>query len=101
MSRVIFSIQYEVLPEKKDEYLKVVRELKNIVKAEGLEEYVVYENLKKKNSFTENYFFIDEKAYEEFDDIQDERVDILTRKLADCVKEQTTQYSVLKEVFDI
>lgn len=100
MARVIFSIQYEVFPEKREEYLKVVRELKNIVKAEGLEEYSIFEYDKKKNHFEEKYFFTDEKAYEDFDDIQDERVDILTGKLSDMIKEHSTQYSVVKEIFE-
>ena len=29
MSKVLFSIQYDIVPEKRDEYLKVVKELKN------------------------------------------------------------------------
>lgn len=48
MAKVIFSIQYEIIPEKRDEYLDVIRELKNLVKSEGLESYSVFEkNLKK------------------------------------------------------
>ena len=43
MSKVLFSIQYEIVSEKRDEYLKVVKELKNLLKAEGLESYNVYE----------------------------------------------------------
>lgn len=100
MARVIFTIQYEVFAEKREEYLKVARELKNIVRAEGLQEYSIFEIEKKKNHFSEQYLFIDEKAYEEFDDIQDERVDILTKKLSDLIKENSTHYSVLKEVFE-
>ena len=30
MSKVLFSIQYEIVSEKRDEYLKVVKELKNL-----------------------------------------------------------------------
>lgn len=100
MLRVIFTIQYEVIPEKREEYLKVARELKNIIKAEGLEEYSIYESTKKANQFEEKYFFIDEQAYEDFDDISDERVDILMNKMSDMIKEQTTHYSVIKEVFE-
>ncbi|MFA8342400.1 MAG: hypothetical protein ACEPO8_05455 [Rhodothermaceae bacterium] len=101
MSRVIFTIEYEVKPEKRDEYLTIAKELKNIVKAEGLDEYTIFENCKKTNVFEEKYFFVDEQAYEEFDDIEDERIDILTNKLSDMIKETTTKYSVMKEVFEI
>ena len=98
MSRVIFTIEYEVKPEKREEFLTVARELTHIVKAEGLTEYSIYENAKKNNVFEEKYFFVDEQAYEEFDDIEDERFDILTNKLSDMVVEKTTKYSVMREV---
>ena len=62
MSKVLFSIQYEIVPEKRDEYLKVIKELKNLLKAEGLESYVVYEVIdlicKGLNCFKSNLVYI-------------------------------------------
>lgn len=98
MSRVIFSIRYQVFPERRQEYLDVVRELKNIIKAEGLESYSVFEQKNKPNNFEEVYLFKSEEAFENFDDNQDERIDILMTKLSDMIKEQTTQYTTSLEV---
>ena len=98
MSKVIFSIRYNVYPERRQEYLDVVRELKNIVKAEGLESYSVYEQKNKANNFEEIYIFSSLDAFESFDDNQDERIDILMTKLSDMIKEQSTQYTTLVEV---
>lgn len=98
MGKVIFSIKYEIIPERREEYLEVIRELKTLVSAEGLESYSVYERKKNKNQFQEMYIFESEQTYEEFDDNQDERVDLLMTKLSDMIKEQTTQYSTLMEV---
>ncbi len=98
MSKVIFSIRYNVFPERRQEYLNVVRELKSIVKAEGLESYSVFEQKNKSNNFEEIYVFRSPEAYESFDDNQDERIDILMNKLADMIKEQSTQYTTLIEV---
>ncbi len=98
MSRVIFSIRYQVFPERRQEYLDVVRELKNIIKAEGLESYSVFEQKNKPNNFEEVYLFKTEEAFENFDDNQDERIDILMTKLSDMIKEQTTQYTTSLEV---
>ncbi len=98
MGKVIFAIKYSIIPEKREEYLDVIRELKNLVKAEGLESYSVYQTKKDKNSFEEIYIFESNEAYEEFDDEQDERVDILMTKLSDMIKQQTTNYSTLFEV---
>ena len=98
MSKVIFSIRYNIFPEKREEYLDVVRELKNIVKAEGLETYSVFEQKNKANNFEEIYIFKSQEAYENFEDNTDERIDILMTKLSDMIKEQTTQYTTLFEV---
>ncbi len=98
MGKVIFTIKYNILPEKRKDYLDVVRELKNVVKAEGLETYSVFEQKNKQNSFEEIYVFVSKEAYENFDDNQDERVDLLMTKLSDMIKEQSTQYTTLVEV---
>ena len=98
MSKVIFSIRYNVFPEKREEYLDVVRELKNIVKADGLESYSVFEVKNKTNNFEEIYIFKNKESYENFEDNTDERIDILMTKLSDMIKEQSTQYTTLFEV---
>lgn len=98
MSRVIFSIRYNIIPERREEYLDVVRELKNLVKADGLESYSVFEQKNKANCFEEIYVFSDQKAYEDFDDNENERIDLLMTKLSDMIKEQSTQYTTLIEV---
>lgn len=98
MSKVILSIRYNVFPERRQEYLNVVRELKSIIKAEGLESYSVYEQKTKSNNFEEIYIFQSPEAFESFDDNQDERIDILMTKLSDMIKEKSTQYTTLIEV---
>lgn len=98
MSKVLFSISYDIIPDKRTEYLDVVRELKSIIKSEGLESYSVYEQKSKVNSFKEVYIYESEEAWEEADEAVNERVDILMTKLSDLIKEKTTQYSTLLEV---
>jgi len=98
MGKVIFSIKYEIIPDRREEYLDVIRELKTLVKADGLESYSAYEQKNKKNWFEEIYIFGTEQDYEDFDDNQDERVDILMTKLSDMIKQQSTHYSTLFEV---
>lgn len=86
------------MPEKRAAYLDVARELKSIIKSEGLESYSVFEQKSKENSFKEIYVYESEEAWEDADETQDERVDILMTKLSDLVKEKSTQYSTLFEV---
>ncbi len=98
MEKVIFTIKYEVIEEKTAEFLDVVRELKNIVKAEGLENYSVFAVKGKKNLYQEVYTFESMEAYDNYDDAADERLDILMNKLADLVKPSSTEYLTLNEI---
>ncbi|MGE5352939.1 MAG: antibiotic biosynthesis monooxygenase [Acidobacteriota bacterium] len=100
MAKVIFSIQYDVMPAKRDEYLNIMRELKTLVSSNGLLSYSVYEKKNKQNSFEEVYTFESDEAYEAFDDNQNERIDILMSKLSDLIKENSTKYTTMYEVLD-
>ena len=101
MGKVIFSIQYEISANKRDEYIGIVKELKNLLKADGLENYSVYEVKGKHNNFEEIYIFSSSEAYENFDDNQNERLNILINKLSDLTTENSTKYTTLYELTDI
>ena len=98
MAKVIFSIQYEINPNKKEDYLGVVKELKSVLKAEGLESYSVYEVKGKANNYQEIYTFTSSEAFDQFDDDQNERLNILISKLSDLTVDNSTKYSTLYEV---
>jgi YHS domain-containing protein len=98
MSKVLFTINYEIQGDKKEEYLKTIRELKNLIKAEGLESYSVYEVKGKPNRFQEQYFFSSNEAFENFEDATDERVNILINKISGMTVEHTTKYATQTEV---
>jgi len=98
MPKVLFTIQYEIVPEKRDEYLKVVKELKNLLKAEGLESYDVYEVKGKSVSFQELYTFSTMEAYEVFDDLNDERINILVDKISGMSVDKSTKYNTLVQL---
>jgi hypothetical protein len=100
MPKVIFSIQYEIEVNKREEYFTIARELKNLLKIDGLEDYRVYEVKGKPNQFEEIYTFNSSEAYENFDDNQNERISILLNKLTDIVKENSTKYTTLNEVIE-
>jgi L-rhamnose mutarotase len=98
MPKVLFTIQYEIAPKKKEEYLSVIKELKSLLNAEGLENYSVFETKGKANHFQEQYTFSSNEAYEAFDDDQNERINILINKLNDMTVDGTTKYTTLYEV---
>jgi hypothetical protein len=97
MPKVIFTIQYDVIPVKRGEYLSSISELKSLIGAEGLDNYSVYEQKGKTNSFQEIFTFASEEAYENFDDAANERVNILISKIEQLKAHATTHYSTLVE----
>jgi len=101
MAKVILSIQYEISSNKKEEYFGVVKELKNLLKADGLDNYTVYEVKGKPNHYQEIYTFSSNEAFELFDDNQNERLNILINKLSDLTTENSTKYTTLYEVTEI
>ncbi len=98
MAKVIFNIQYELKPDTKEEYINVIKELKNLLKADGLESYNTFEVKGKPGHFQEVYTFSSEETYEAFDDNQNERINILISKLNDMTVENSTKYTTLYEV---
>lgn len=98
MPKVIFTIEYGIPAEKKDEYMSVIKELRTLLNTEGLENYSVYETKGKNHHYQEQYTFNSVEAYEAFDDDQNERINILINKLNDMTIEGSTKYTTLYEL---
>jgi len=97
MAKVIFSIQYEVQNDKRDEFINSIKELKSLLKSDGLESYSLFEG-KTKNLFQEVYQFSSKESFDNFDDSENERVDILISKIEDLKEPNSTKYNTLYEV---
>ncbi len=100
MAKVIFSIQYEINGEKRNDYLSTAKELKTLLKADGLESYSIFEVKGKKNHFHEVYLFATEEAYENFDDNQNERINILITKISEMTVDSSTRYITMHEAVE-
>jgi len=98
MSKVIFTIQYELKENKKEEFLSVVNELKNLLNANGLEDYSVFRVKGKQDQYQEQYTFESEEAFDAFDDNNDERINILIYKLNDLTMKHSTRYLTLNKI---
>lgn len=98
MPKVIFTIQYELKDGLEEEYRSVITELKNLLNAEGLEDYSVFKLKGKQNHYQEQYTFSSEEAFEAFDDNNDERINILINKLSDLTIDHSSKYTVLKKI---
>lgn len=100
MSKVVFSIQYEIASEKREEYIIAIRELKSLVKAEGLEYYNVFEVKGKQNLFEELFVFANTDSFDNYDDSENERVAILLSKIEELKIQNTTKYHTAYSVIE-
>lgn len=99
MPRIIFEINYDVVPDKRDEYLSVIKELQEHIRNNSHKNYLVVEDKNKKNNFTEIYICEDENEYESLEDNTDDRVFELTNKLfGELVVEKKAKYSTHYEI---
>ena len=99
MSKILFQINYDVYPEKRDEYMAAIRELESYMKSHTDHNYMVVEDKNKKNSFTEVYVLRDEAEFEGLEDEMDDTIyGLTTQILSKYVVEGKTKYSTYYEI---
>ena len=99
MSKIIFQISYEIKPEKRDEYLVTIKELKSNLKNNSGKNYNVYEDKNKKNYFTEIYICENEEEYENLENETDDITFDLTNKIFnEYVTDKKANYLTLYEI---
>ena len=99
MNRILFQINYDVYPEKRDEYIATMKELETYLKDSRNHNYIVVEDKIRKNNFTEIYICSDEAEFEELEDEMDETIYGLTTKiLKDYVVDGQTKYSTFYDI---
>ncbi len=99
MSRILFQINYDVHPEKREEYLVSIKELETYMRSNTDHNYMVVEDKKKKNCFTEIYILKDEAEFDGLEDEMDDTIYGLTTKiLGEFVVDGKTRYSTFYEI---
>lgn len=99
MPKIIFEINYNIHPEKRDQYLSTINELKKNINGNSNTNYSVFENKKIKNNFTEMYICENEDEFDALEDNQSEETIELTQKLFnDFIKDNKVNYNTKYEV---
>jgi hypothetical protein len=100
MANVLFTISYDILPEKREEYLALANAMKaHLVGTKG-KNYSIYELKNKKNSFSEIFFCKSREEYDQLEDDQDEKTEELASKL-EALVDGKTKYSTLIELDEL
>ena len=97
MSRVMFTISYTIKPELREQYLTLVKEMKDHFTNVGRKNYSVYEAKGKKNQFTEVFVTNSVEEFDALEDNQDEKTQELVGKLDDFVDNGGMKYTTLVE----
>jgi L-rhamnose mutarotase len=99
MSKIIFEINYNVYPEKRDEYLNTINELRKNISQNTSTNYSVFEDKKRPNNFTEIYYCDNEEEFENLEDNQDDETMSLTQRLFDeFIIDKKVSYATKYEV---
>jgi len=73
MGRIIFSISYHINPEKRDEYLELMKQVRNEIKEFSGQEYTVYEDARTPHLMSEVFYLENEKELEKVKEFQKEK----------------------------
>ncbi|KXK54961.1 MAG: hypothetical protein UZ05_CHB002000760 [Chlorobi bacterium OLB5] len=99
MNRILFQINYDVFPDKREEYIQTIKELESYMRSHTDHNYMVVEDKNKTNSFTEVYILKDEAEFDGMEDEMDDTIYSLTTKiLSQYVVDGKTRYSTFYEV---
>ncbi|MBD3410399.1 MAG: hypothetical protein GF419_09370 [Ignavibacteriales bacterium] len=98
MSKAMFVVNYEIDEAKREDYLASIKEYKSLIAADGLERYDVYALKGNPNAFREVFEFADRESFENFDDCDDERVNVLVTKMEGLKKPNTTKLETFFEL---
>lgn len=98
MPKIIFEINYNIIPEKREGYLETMNSLKSKIRESGLE-YSVYENRKNPDNFSEIYTCNSEDEFDSLEDNQSDETMELTQRLFDeYIKDKKVTYSTKYEI---
>jgi len=98
MSKVILTVSYEIYAEKREGFLSLMKEIKEKVMSMNICTYSVYEQMGRKNKFSEVYIFNSAEDYDKFDE-QEETLDSLVDKVnTEFVKEGKVSSTQVIEV---
>src|SRR5437667_12372043 len=99
MPRILFQINYDIHPEKREEFIATAKELENHIKNKTDHNYMIVEDKNKKNSFTEIYICKDENEFEGLEDEMDDTIYNLTTKiLSQYVVDGKSKYNTSYEI---
>ena len=88
MGKVIFSVSYEIVHEKRDDYLALMNKIKEQIKSSENQDYTLYEDAERPNLMTEVYFLENHGDADEKKKIQEEQTENLLSQIEQFIVNQ-------------
>ena len=98
MPKVMFTISYGTKPEVREQYLTLIKEMKDHLTQVGKKDYSVFEVKGKRNQFLESFETASLEEFDALEDNQDEKTQQLISKLEEFVDDNGMKYSTLVEI---
>lgn len=96
---ILFEIKYSIFEQKRSEYLELLGKIKAYYAKDGIEKYMVFEDSKKLNEFTEIFLFSSEADFEKFEENATDEINTLLSKLvSEMVVDKKIKYKTKREV---
>lgn len=83
MSKILFEIKYKIIPDKRDEYLRTIQQMREIIQNNYPCQYFVFEEKKYPNTFAEVFLCENKEQFDSLEDNQTDEVFNLTNKIYD------------------
>jgi hypothetical protein len=97
MGKVIFTISYDINPDKRNDYLALSQEMRKHFAATNGREYAIYEQKGKRNSFSEVFIFESMEEYDKMED-QDDTMSAMVQRLESLLIHGKMKYTTLVEL---
>lgn len=97
MPRVMFTISYAIKPESRDQYLALIKEVKQHLTTVGKHNYSVFEAKGRKNHFTEVFMTNSMEEFDSLEDNLDDKAQELISSLESCVDDGGMRYNTMVE----
>ena len=99
MPKIIFEINYNIYPDKRNEYLKAISEIKSSINGSLNNYYSVFESKKNPNNFTEIFHCENEDEIDSIEDNQsDETKELIQKLFEEYITDKKVIYSTKYEV---
>ena len=98
MPKVMFTISYGIKPEVRDQYLALMKEMKEHLTTVGKQDYSVYEAKTRKNQFTEVFIAKSIEEYDNLEDNLDDKAQELVSRLEGFLDENGMKYNTIVEI---